>query len=497
MDIEFKVDANPEYTWAAWGNTNYPTLADVIGEVVDNSLQAGASECKITIKEEAGKRILRVEDNGTWGKLDETTLTKCFGFGKKVGSVKIGLNEHNCGLKQVLANTDPANANWAVQIKQKNIVREVRAPYNHHMKFRKTDTYIGSMTYENSTVVQTVVSDTLYKTLYLNDRKGKPNEALLIDRLKMYLATLWMMNEKVINGSFSIYLNGEVVKPYTLYDKNGVRKMENANTKPFPLQLSEQTKPVTVEVWKYHLTLDFIKTHPVFKRHPDNAGVYVFKHGRLVKGRIFTEIFDILRDYKYGGYLLLVNLTGDTADLPATQTTKSDFSNRDEKLEKLYDEIKTNYYPDSEKVSENRNRCEKELMLMLYKQKCANHKKAIERGEYKIEQEKILKLTIEGDDIPTKEELDILEWNTKDKIVSIIEGKIAVITPQNLRQLFFYYRNLKYFCTQFDEYIVETHFITTDATMSAEYKNELLMLQALDSDFKPEIETFETYGIGI
>jgi hypothetical protein len=493
-DIEFNIDANPEYTWAAWGNTNYPTLADVIGEIIDNSLQANATECRVLITMENGIRILRIEDNGSWGKLDQTTLTKCFGFGKKAGSVKIGLNEHNCGLKQVLANTDPANANWAVQIKQKGIVREIRAPYNHRMKFCKTEAYLGSMNCDNSTVVQTVISDTQFKTLYLNDRKGKPNDKLLIARLKMYLATMWMMNSKVINGEFSIYLNGEVIKPYTLYDKNGVRKMENANTKPFPLQLSSEAKPIMVEVWKYHLSLDFAKDHPIFRRHPDNSGVYIFKHGRLVKGRIFTEIFDVLRDYKYGGYLLLVNLTGDTQDLPATQTTKSDFSNRDEKLERLYEEIKNNYYPHSEKPSEVRVQCEKELMQLIYKQKKANHKKEWDR-EYYAYPEKILELTVEGQRVPSKEEIDILEWNTKSKTVNIIEGKIAVITPQNLRQLFFYYRNLKYFCVQFSDYTIETQFITTDDTITPEYKNELLMLQALDSEFNPEIETFETYGI--
>jgi anti-sigma28 factor (negative regulator of flagellin synthesis) len=505
-DIEFPVNADPEYTWAAWGDSAYKTVADIIGELIDNSIEAEATECRVRIDMEDGLRFLIVEDNGKWGTLDKETLSKCFGFGKKPGTLKTGLNEHNCGLKQVLATTDPDNANWVVQIKQKHKVREIRAPYTHYIKFRNAASYLGEMSHENSTVIKTVISDVQFKTLYKMGRKGTYDESILINRLRIYLAAMWMMNYKVISGEFSIYLDGVIIRPYTLHDKDGVRKMENAVTKPFPLKLSATTKPIMVEVWRYTLSLQFEadkkkkphERHPLFRRNPDNAGVYIFKHGRLVKGAIFDDIFNILRDYAYGGYLLLVNITGDSVDLPSTQTTKNDFSNRDVKLTALYDEIKDKYYPVSEKVPDVQNRKEEELMSMLYMQKVANHKKSIERGEYHVEQEKILNLTADDkENISTGEEIDILEWNTKEKTVNIIEGKISAITSQNLRQLFFYYRNLKYFCAQFSNYTIVTQFITLNPKIEDSYKHELIMLQALDPDFNPEIEVFSDYGIGI
>lgn len=499
-DIEFSINSDPEHTWAAWGNTNYQTLADVIGEIVDNSLQAGASDCKITIKDEAGKRILRVEDNGTWGALDKNTLTKCFGYGKEQHTVKKGLNEHNCGLKQVLAYTDPANANWVIQIKQKNIVREVRAPYTPVMKLKTVSSYIGAMTCENSTVIQTVISDTRLKTLYMTERNNKPNDTLLIDRLKLYIGTLWMMNSKVLAKKFKIYVNDEYIEPYTLDDKAGVDKKGDRKMPIKYMKLSETTGEVGVEVWRYHLNKGFTdkkNPHPLFRRHPTNAGVYIFKHGRLVKGAIFTEIYtNQLRDYAFGGHLVLVNITGDTGDLPATQTTKSDFSSSDEKLMTLYNYIKSVAPAVAMSESDIINHTEGEKMDKLAMQKCANNKRAIANGTYHVKQEKTLMLTINGDKIPNKEKIDLLEWDSVTKNVSIIEGKIAVITPQNLRQLFFYYRNLKYFCEEFDdEYKIETQFITDNDTVTEEYQAELVMLQSLDSEFKPEIELFATYGI--
>jgi hypothetical protein len=36
---------------------------------------------------------------------------------------------------------------------------------------------------------------------------------------------MWMMNQKVISGQFSIYLNNERVEPYKLDDQDGVDKM--------------------------------------------------------------------------------------------------------------------------------------------------------------------------------------------------------------------------------------------------------------------------------
>ncbi len=495
-EIEFSISSDPEHTWAAWGNTNYTTIADVIGELIDNSLQSGATECRVRIFKEGEQRILIIEDNGKWGKIDQNTLTKCFGYGKDSTVVKSGLNEHNCGLKQVLANTDPENKNWLIQIKQKDVVREIRAPYKTRMSFKVAKSYDGTLGSENATLIRTVISDTQLKTLYMTERKNKPNDELLIGRLKLYLASMWMMNDRVTSKKFNIFVNNDYIQPYTLDDKDGVDKKGDRKMPIVPKALSDKTRQVGIEVWKYHLDKGFTHDHPLFRRHPANAGVYIFKHGRLVKGAIFSEIYTSqLRDYAYGGHLVLVNITGNTEDLPATQTTKSDFNARDEKLATLYDHIKSVAPAVSMKESEIINHTEGQLMDKLFKMKEAVHRKAISAGTYELKQEKQLKLTINGEAVTSKEKIDLLEWDTVNKTVSIIEGKIDVINSQNLRQLFFYYRNLKYFCALFDGYTIDSRFITQNDTETSEYKNELLMLQELDPEFNPEIELFADYGI--
>jgi hypothetical protein len=123
------------------------------------------------------------------------------------------------------------------------------------------------------------------------------------------------------------------------------------------------------------------------------------------------------------------------------------------------------------------------------------HSKAIVKQEYHIKQEAVLSLIVGTDTIQPKDRIDVLEWNTKTKTVCITEGKIDTISPENLRQLFFYYRNLKYFCKQFIDYSIETRFITLNDKITKEFENELIMLKTLDSEFDPEIKLFSSYGI--
>lgn len=501
--IPFTVRSDPCHTWMAWGNTSYATVADAIGELIDNSLQSGASECYVDILEEDGKRYLTIEDNGTWSKIDDNgaTLAKCFGYGNDPNVVKVGLNEHNCGLKQVLAYTDPTNTNWCIQIKQNSIIWQLKAPYSNMMTMQEIDDpikYIGRMSSaKNSTIIQSVISDTQFKTLYLKESTTdkKPHIAKLMDRLTKYLQTMWMMNDRVKNKTFKIFLNEKYIEPLILESVDGVLKND-----PFrvveKMKLSDETDEMTVETWDFTLGGDYKLDHPLFRKNPAYAGACIFKHGRLVKARVFEDIYKKLPELHYSGHLILVNITGNAKDLPSTHTTKNDFNNRDKKLEKLYDYIVSVKPAIPRRLDKERKQNEKELVKSLIESKKKNNERLMKKNLYDIYDEYSLPLSINGSKVATKERIDLFEWNrSAGNLVTIYEAKLDAITSDNLRQLYFYYRNLKYFCPDYTDFEIEVKFITKNPVATDGYETELMMIQEREPDFKPIIEAYASYSI--
>jgi hypothetical protein len=496
--IQFEIDANPMYSWAAWGNMSYKSVADVIAELIDNSKQAGSTAVRIKIFNEDGHRFITIEDNGSWGKITKDILVKCFGYGKSKTAVKQGLNEHNCGLKHSLAYMDPHNIYWQIQIKNEGVTWELKAPYSHMMTLKKNVSYTGEMTCPNSTIIKIPLEDTQFKTLYYSRSvKGILNEQMLTARLGLYLSSFWMRCDDFMQKKFQIILNDVPVEPYDiLRDSTVTFGGENGKIPKRKMSLTAGSPEIEVEVWQLNLTSQYRKDHPLFKRNAEQSGVFIFKHGRYIKGPIFSEIYGKSRDYHFAHHVVLVNITGDSSGLPATHTTKNDFNNKDPKLEVLYAYINTvaPAIQGSAKNSEDL-KCELEYIRRLVEQKRQNYKRRIDKKEYMIYEQEEFKLYKETTCLQNKEKLDMVEHDKRDNLVTITEGKKDKITPEGLRQLFFYYRNLKYFCPDFQGCDFEVKFITLDDRVTKAYEDELGMLQKHEPEFTPVIETFAQYNI--
>jgi hypothetical protein len=502
MSIDFTIDADPAYAWTAWGNMSYDSVADVIGELIDNCIQAMATQCQIDIVESSSQqRYITIEDDSIWDTINEKTLIKCFGYGKGSSVKKEGLNEHNCGLKHSLAYMDPENSRWKIQIKKDGEIWELKAPYSHVMKLSKISVYDGVISKSNGTYIKIPLDDTQFKTLYYQKSvKGRPNAKMLTDRLRLYLECFWMMNNKIVKREFNIRVNEKVVEPYDILRDKNVKLGNQGKIQPVEKSLSENSPKITVEIWHLDLTSDFEKSyndHPIFRRSPQYCGAYIFKHGRLIKGSIFPEIYGLARDYHYSGHLVLVNITGDSNGLPATHTTKNNFNNKDPKLEGLYAHIKDTTPPlQSKQIDRSDKKCENERMRLLYLQKTSNNKKKIEKGEYRCYQHESFKLHNEnGEPLLNKEQCDLVEYDKRDKAVTIYEGKVNSITVDDCRQLFFYYRNLKYYYPEFKDCTFDLKFIVIDNRKTQAVTDELYMLKQLDPLFDVEIETFKDYGL--
>lgn len=496
-DIQFEIDANPMYSWAAWGNMSYKSVADVIAELIDNSKQAGSTSVNIKIFNENGRRFITIEDNGTWGKITKEILVKCFGYGKSKTTIKQGLNEHNCGLKHSLAYMDPQNMFWKIQIKNDGVTWELAAPYSHMMALKKNASYIGEMTCPNSTIIKIPLEDTQFKTLYYNRSvKGIPNEQMLTARLGLYLSSFWMRCDDFMQKKFQVLLNDVPVEPYDILRDPCVKFSGKGKIPKTKIKLTESSPDVEIEVWHLHLTPQYRKDHPLFRRSPDFAGAFIFKHGRYIKGQIFPEIYGKSRDYHFAGHLVIVNITGDSEGLPATHTTKNDFNNKDPKLETLYSYINdtTPAIQSSDKEKETAV-CEIEYVRRLAQQKRKNNHRKIERGDYDVFEQQEFKLYNQTSVLQNKDKPDMVEYDKRDKLVTITEGKKGPVTVDGLRQLYFYYRNLKYFYPDFENCEFELKFIVLDDRINQAYCDELAMLQRQDQFFTPTVETFAEYNI--
>lgn len=497
MNIDFTIDADPSLAWTAWGNMSYKSVADVIAELIDNSIQAKATQCLINIYEPTkATRYLTIEDDSNWGSISKETLVKCFGYGKNLSIKKQGLNEHNCGLKHSLAYMDPENSRWSIQIKKDGKIWELKAPYSHTMKLIEIQTYDGTISTQNGTFIKIPLDNTQFKTLYYQRSvKGEPNTTMLTERLEMYLSCFWMMKEEFTSNKFTLCLNGKSVQYYDIIRDPTVKFGEKGKMPPVEMSLGNNSPSVIVEMWHLDLLPNYKKDHPIFRRTPEYCGAFIFKHGRLIKGHIFPEIYDLARDYHYSGHVVLVNVTGDSSGLPDTHTTKNDFNNKDAKLEELYKFIRENTPPVQKKVDREHHKCENELMRLFYLQKMANNKKKSEKGDYMCYDHCTFKLYDNNQLLVNKDQCDLVEHDKKEKTVTIYEGKVNSITVEDCRQLFFYYRNLKYYYPDFKNCEFTLKFIVKDNKESPAVIDELYMLKQLESEFSVEIELFSDYGI--
>jgi hypothetical protein len=495
MSIAFNIKSDPAYAWKAWGNQGYNSLTDVVGEFLDNEHQAEATLAHVDIVTENGQRLLKIEGNGKWDPITKDSVTKAFGYGYDPTTIKKGLNEHSCGMKHSLAYLDPQNSSWYIQIKQNGKVWELRAPYSDAMELKVVPKYLGKLTDVNNTLIVAPLNEKQYKTLYLSATSGPPKDSLLLPRLKKHLASLWIMKDSIFKGRMKMYLNDDFIEPYDILREKGVR-IKNKHP-PIEISLADGAPKVSVEVWHLNLEAGYDKDHPLFRRTMEYSGAVICKHGRVIKKGVFQEIYGKSKDYHFSGHLVLVNVSGDADGCPSTVTTKNDFNNKDPKLDGLYALIKekapaisTDIKYDGSKASEDSYKTR--LLEVLTKV----DKRRVESGSMVIDREWPFKISKNSVPMQTRERCDLVKIDIPEKTIYIYEAKIVPLDVAQLRQLFFYWRNVRFYCPDYIGWKIEPIFITVvDANPSNEFKDELIMINDQFPEFTPKYETFSEYNI--
>ena len=495
--ISFDIQANPMASWKSWGHNQYPSVADVIAEFVDNALQSKTGKHGVHIRitsDSSGQRWITIEDGGTWAPITAAILQTCFGYGTIGDEKKVGLNEHNCGLKNSLAYLDTTNSRWIIQIRQHGVIWELKAPYDTRMSLTKSTSYLGELTSPNSTFIRVPLDDTQFKTLYERSVTTKANDVLLTERLRMYLASMWMMRREIATKDTPLYFNGEQIVPYS-FDNEPEATVLKYDTKK--AKLGDYS--VELEVRRIYLLPKYPKDHPIFKRSIEHSGAFIFRDGRLInKSPLFKEIYGKVRDGHYCGWMVIVNVAGEPRGLPETCTTKNGFSSQDPKIDQLYALIREICSPDTMTMTRDETApvVERELVRRLAEIKKRSNERRLKRGVYDVREEVTLDLHTDGIRLGNKDRIDMLEIDTAEKVVTIWEAKRQLDPVPNLRQLSIYYRNIKHFCTEFRGYDIECKLIIPSLReLPSSYTDELVMLQKHEPDFNPVLEDFASYSI--
>lgn len=330
--------SNVTEAWIAWAKGSYDDFQP-FNELIDNAMAAIMDSSTLTgrlyIRFDFDHEIGSIEHSGgTTFPHTSAELVRCFTYG---GKKPTSLNEHGCGLKTSLAILDPENIKWRIYIKYMDDngdlqIISVRAPYSSKMQiFRETVWPGENKTAEPGSYILFPIKKNRFKDLYSSE------DAKMIDlhtRIPQYFSHIWMEMDPYVDGKIQIHYNGEIVPPFSFYNRLLVDYIEDTHYSDFTLSTGAMVKIAEIKLRK---SAKKIPGSNLFKYSMTSNGAYIFKNGRLIHtinhGADYLRLFGSNPHNNHNGHIKIINMIGKQEDLPATVPTKNRFGNS-----LLYDE---------------------------------------------------------------------------------------------------------------------------------------------------------------
>lgn len=434
--------------WEGIGG-HFDSLGQVLCEFIDNSISNFIGNNTITsniiigLKEIDSKNVkISIEDSGTGIK----NLDNAFSLGAR-SCPESPFNEHGFGLKHALATADPTNSNWSIcsrtqdQFDNNKYIR-VKAPYTmENLKAYECEDKWPGILNGSGTIVEFVCTKDFYLTLTSGIRGGLKDFFTVADvlcedigfiysgvikenRASIVLDITDMSNKHeqhtvaAINpdwedffapgeGSEKVNLgNGDVVVEY---------KFGRMNEKPAREPFNNSTAR------KY------------YKKSLSSSGVEIRVNGRVLCYNLFKEIWRLEKHNAYNYLLIILDIkTNDISYIPKTRTSKNGFRNGDEKLEALFNWIRSNLSVPSKETSLSDRETDLFEILASYKEKYSGDKNKI------IDTEKYVFASTGNKKDKVRVDLYVKENN----LVTVYEGKKDETTSKDVYQLRMYWDGL-------------------------------------------------------
>jgi len=366
---------SPNDLWAGIGG-HFDSFSQIIAEFIDNSIGnlefngLATRNIAVTIEQLSSENIVvTIEDTGTGIKDFEAAL--------RLGDRTVcqsPRNEHGFGMKHALASANSSNDAWEIVSRtdkdfSSGIYRQLKAPYAFDMdlktikggKNRWPGQFNGS-----GTLIKFCCTETMFFTLR-RGIQGKPGFKKCLEYLNQEIGYIYA--GVIEKGSATISIQSKsagyneavaAVKPswVDFYDPGeGEANIDLGNGK-----IKVEYKFGEMKESKY-------SKH--YKRNMETSGLELRINGRVMMANIFKEIWHKENHPSYNHFLVMVNLiSDDLKKLPKTRTSKNGIRSGDEKLEKLFEWIRSTHPSPPKDLAGASS--ERELVEEL--------KKAIEKG---------------------------------------------------------------------------------------------------------------------
>ena len=454
METSMAINNRPhaDELWAGIGG-HFDSLGQIINEFIDNSISNFAGNNTMTrniiicLVETAtnGDVTLSIEDSGTGiKKLNEAfTLGSC-------AAAESPLNEHGFGLKHALASANPKNDSWVIYTRTQADIdldqfKKIEAPYkieDFSACICKGEKWPGKLN-GTGTIIQFTCKREMYKTIARGIKGGMSNFQSIADLLCEDIGFIY--SGVIEENRASITLD--------IVDANGDHKNRTVGAvKP---DWEDYIKPgsgnqnvdlgngnVTIEyqfgkINKKQERKEFDNTtaRKYYQKSMSTSGVEIRINGRVLCYNLFKEIWGIEKHNSYNYLLITVNLkSGDRNALPKTRTSKNGLREGDEKLEKLYEWIRSNMSEPQKDVTLSDHETD------LFEELCKR------MNQYDPDPGKIVKTEMEvfarTGNLKDRVRLDLYYKNSYG--ITIYEGKKDITTSKDVYQLRMYWDGLVY-----------------------------------------------------
>lgn len=436
--MKFLINNKPniQYFWKGLGG-HFDSFDQLLNEFIDNSISNFKANnpiqknILISFEEKQNCIDISVEDTGT----GINDISKTFTLGEQV-SRETPLNEHGFGMKHALATADPTNSNWVIFTRNEqnvanNNYAKIIAPYD-------LDNFTGNYIDTNiekwpgfynttGTVIKFCCSKDLFKTI----RKGLKGNYGFSKMIDILVEDLGFTYANIIKEGYASITLTEINLDGTRRPIN-VPCIEPNWEKHFsPGKNQEKVDLGNGEVLlKYEFgSMNDSDHFKYYKKNMSSSGLELRLNGRLISYNIFKDIWGIEKHNSYNYLLIRVDIISENRDrLPVTRTSKNGIRKGDDKLEKLYEWVRS-YLSEP---SKNHNDIDHEVDLFC---ELSNQKKIHLTGPKVVETEYRTFNKI-------NERISIDLYIKDNTGVTIYEGKKDISSVKDLYQLKMYWDGL-------------------------------------------------------
>mgnify|MGYP006286364869 CR=1 FL=1 len=348
-----QINNKPEASiiWKGLGG-HFDSISQIVNEFLDNSLsnfKANNPVIKnivISIKEEKSNEIfISLEDSGTGIK----NLDSAFTLGCQ-DSKESPMNEHGFGFKHALATANPENNCWLISTRTKDQFEskkytEIKAPYKLE-NFSGIERDINKNPWPgqlngSGTYIEFKCSRSLFTTVKEGLKGNWGFEGmveLLIEDIGYTYSNLIkedMANISVIFENIQGKTRNKNIKAVEPDYEKFISPGKGNTTIPI-----DSNKNVKIE---YEFGVMKVSDHKkYYKRNMSTSGVEIRLNGRAIICNLFKEVWNIEKHNSYNYLLIKINMISDNPDyLPSTRTSKNGIRKGDEKLEAVFEWIRS------------------------------------------------------------------------------------------------------------------------------------------------------------